>query len=109
MLFGGLERLRLLETNYGRTAGWYIEHDGRRIATLTYLGPGEMFWDWYRLEPEVTNPADDALLDSKEAWRRFVFRSRMCNRTTWGFPAGGEPWPRNEDGTGSVCMRGLYL
>jgi hypothetical protein len=47
-------RLRIFETNYGREAGWYVEHAGRRVALLTAPRFEEMFWDSYRIEPLTT-------------------------------------------------------
>jgi hypothetical protein len=36
-------RLQILETNYGRQAGWYVEWRGERIAELTDVRMEEMF------------------------------------------------------------------
>lgn len=107
LVSGGLERLRILETNYGRTAGWYIECEGRRIATLTYVGWAEMFWDSYSLESLTTEPADLRLLESESGWRDFVYRNQRFNRSApHAFPAMGGPPPGEPR---RVLMRGLYL
>jgi hypothetical protein len=101
-------RLRIFETNYGREAGWYVEHHGRRIALLTAPRFEEMFWDSYRIEPLTEAPEEDAqLLTSTERWLNceFVFRNREFGETVEGaFPA-GQPFCEDH----RVMMRGLYI
>ncbi len=102
-------RLRIFETNYGRTAGWFVEHQGRRIAILTDSYPTDMFWEAYRIEPLLEDPAERArLLESPEAWLTcdFVYRSRMFEECAIDYAfAAGIPFPE----PGFVNMRGLYL
>jgi hypothetical protein len=100
-------RLRIFETDYGREAGWYVEHHGRRIAVLTAPRFEEMFWDSYRIEPLTEDPEEAQRLSSPEHRlnNEFVFRSREFGETAgYAFPA-GQPFC----GDHRVLMRGLYL
>lgn len=100
-------RLRIFETNYGREAGWYVEHRGRRIARLTAPRCEEMFWVSYRIEPLTEGPEETQLLTSPEGWLNgeFVFRSCEFGEIAEdAFPAGG---PFCEDHR--VVMRGPYI
>jgi hypothetical protein len=100
-------RLRILESNYGRDFGWYVEAEGRRVAALTDCRWEDMFWDSYRLEPLTTDPA----LFSDDFWDRcdiLVF----CNREFGGVAPNAFPSLRAGSAareTGRVHMRGLYL
>lgn len=101
------QRLRILETNYGRDAGWYVEHDGRRVAVLTDCRFEEMFWDSYRFAAFTEEPA----LYSDEFWGdlgRLSFVSREFGiAAPYAFPAGRAAQVLREEGR--LLMRGLYL
>src|SRR5690242_10322255 len=43
-------RLRILETDFGRDAGWSVELDGRVIAVLTEPQFVDMFWESCAIE-----------------------------------------------------------
>jgi hypothetical protein len=101
-------RLQIIATNYGRDAGWFVEHHGRRVAQLTDPQFADMFWYSYQVEPLTEDPAErEALLTSPDRWLacEFVFRSRRFGLAAENaFPAGGVfPEP------GRVLMRALYL
>ena len=55
-------RLRIIETNYGRNCGWYVEVEGRKIARLSDPEFVDMFWDSYRLEPLTDDPKTRRML-----------------------------------------------
>jgi hypothetical protein len=101
-------RLQIIETNYGRDAGWFVEHHGRRVAQLTEPLFDEMFWDSYTIEPLTDDPAErEELIHSSDLWLdcEFVCRSRRFGTVaTNPFPA-GQPFPE----PGRVVMRALYL
>ena len=72
-------RLRIVESDYGREFGWYVERDGRRLAALTEPAYADMFWVRYCVEP-VSQSADtlDALFeDAYWCSPKYVFRSRQ--------------------------------
>ena len=101
-------RLQIFESNYGRDAGWYVEHEGRRIAELTDPRPADMFWFSYKIDPLVEDPGQRAdLLDSRLHWDQcdFVFRNRAFDQTASGFVAAAQPPFEN----GRALMHGLYL
>lgn len=101
-------RLQIIETNYGREAGWFIEHHGRRVAELTDLRFADMFWDSYRIEPLIEDLAErEALLTSPDRWHacEFVYRNRRFGLVAEkAFPTGGL-FPES----GRILMRALYL
>src|SRR5438128_6180541 len=69
-------RLRVLETNYGRDSGWYVEVDGQRVAVLTDPRCQDMFWDTYRLQPLTSDPGAMDQFYSAEFWSgRVVYRN----------------------------------
>ncbi|QEL14444.1 hypothetical protein [Limnoglobus roseus] len=72
-------RLRIVESNYGREYGWYVERDGRRLAALTEPISSDMFWVRYRVEP-VSSSADviNALFED-DYWcsPKYVFRNQQ--------------------------------
>lgn len=48
------ERLRIIETNYGRDCGWYVEVNGQKIARLVDPKWEDMFW-------VITSPKENRL------------------------------------------------
>jgi hypothetical protein len=100
-------RLRIFETNYGREAGWYVEHRGRRIALLSVPRFEEMFWDSYRIEPLTEDPEAAQLLTSPERWLNgeLVFRSCEFGAIAENAFAAGQPFCDEH----RVLIRGLYL
>ena len=101
-------RLQILETNYGRDAGWVIEYQGRSIAILTDPRFVDMFLDSYRVEP-LTQDAEERqkLMSSSAFWKegRFTFRNRQFGDIAPHAVALGSPDPAEQ----RVLMRGLYL
>ena len=106
-----MQRLRILETNYGREAGWYVEYRGRRIAALIDCRYWDMFWDSYQLEPFTNDPEDQEKLFSDDLWNDvaglgFVNRE-LGIAASHAFPAGAAGRILREEGR--LVMRGLYL
>src|SRR5262249_14737196 len=91
-------RLRIWETNYGRSCGWVIERDGQAIAVLTEPRFEDMFWDSYRMEIVAEDPELRARLRTKEFWARaegegLVWRNREFGEMAeFAFPA-LDPFP----------------
>lgn len=104
-------RLRILETNYGRECGWYVERDCRRVAALTDCRWHDMFWDSYAVEALTTDPQEQRMLFADEFWNRFkelTFRNREFGAVaTHAFPCIGAGTVLNR--TGRLVVRGLYL
>jgi hypothetical protein len=101
-------RMALFETGYGRTAGWYVEHEGRRLALLSDPAFEDMFWDSYRIEALTDDPEERRRVLSDPSWwlqGKLVFRSRAFDAVaSTAFPAGCV-----FTGSGRVLMRALYL
>lgn len=99
-------RLRILETNYGRDGGWFVEYEGRRVALLTDPWFADMFWDSYHLTVLSDSPGErEAILNSTAFWREspLVYKSRIFSlEAAFAISAG-------LDTDGRVSMRGLYL
>jgi hypothetical protein len=101
-------RLRIFESDYGRTAGWAVERNGRCVAYLDYLSWADMFWDNYRVELVTEDPEDSDLLTHVGHWdtTQLVFRSREFGDIALHAIGGRVP----TDGTEfRAMMRGLYL
>lgn len=99
-------RMRILEADYGREAGWYVEIDGRRVAILKLPMPADMFWVSYYIEPLTEDVAErQRILSDCEWWhQQLTFRNREFDEIA-PFAFAGEclSEPRR------VVMRGLYL
>ncbi len=97
---------RIIESNYGRDFGWYVEEpDGKRLATLTepeWDSAGQ-FWYFYKITPLVEE-AERSLLNTEPFWKRddLVFRNLEFNLVAPN--AFGSLRP-----DGRVRMRGLDL
>jgi hypothetical protein len=61
-------RLRVLQTNYGREAGWYVTKDGQQVALLTNPRFEEMFWDSYAVEPLAEEATERQRILSDRDW-----------------------------------------
>jgi hypothetical protein len=107
------ERLRIIETGYGRECGWFVEADGRKIARLTDPMYEDMFWITYRLEPLTVDAEDRALLHSAEFWHseKPVYGNCEFGEVAPNALAGGSPAELTKRlmETGRISMRGLYL
>jgi hypothetical protein len=108
------QRLRIIESNYGRDPGWLVEVAARQLAILSDCRPEDMFWDSYRVEPLSADATEAALVLTEDFWNRLdVYRPRYCSRAfavaaanafaAWRSPGTGV------SATGRVSMRGLYL
>lgn len=106
-------RLRILESNYGRNFGWYLEKEGKRIAVLTDCQWEEMFWDSYRLEPLTNKPEEPGMFYSDEFWDGY-FSGGLCFRNREFDEVASDAFPAIKAGTslkktGRILMRALYL
>jgi hypothetical protein len=93
-----------------RSAGWYVEQDGKRVAVLVDPQFEDMFWYSYRVEALTTDPATVAALSADEFWRSagLTFRNVKHGEVTPGaLPAGAAANQYRENGR--VWMRALYL
>ncbi len=98
---------QIIASDYGRAGGWYVEHNGRRIALLSDPRYEDMFWVSYAIEPLTEDEEERRrLLESEEFWlTKFVYRSRQFDEVAGNaFPA-LKPFA----GPGRVTMRALYL
>lgn len=73
-------RKRIVESDYGRKFGWFVESEGRRLATLTEpeWDSVAQFWYVYKLTPLTDSPEDHQRLASEGFWQRtdIVYRNR---------------------------------
>jgi hypothetical protein len=103
-------RLRILETNYGISSGWYVEVADRRIARLTDPQYAEMFWVSYQVEPTTSDSDDLQLLYSDQFWNseKPVYRSCEFGEIVPTALACGGPGTMVKE-SGRINMRALYL
>jgi hypothetical protein len=107
-------RLQIIESNYGRDQGWFVEVQGRTLAVLTDCRFEDMFWDSYRVEPTAADPEQAALVQSEEFWNRLDVYQPVIRDRAFGEVAPNAFAAWREPGlgvslTGRVSMRGLYL
>lgn len=104
------ERLRIIETNYGRECGWYVEVDGRKVARLVDPQWEDMFWVTYRLEPLTDDPQEKALLYTNEFWDsgKHVYRNCEFDEKAPDAFTCGSPGTRLLE-MSRISMRSLYL
>ena len=105
-----ISRRLLIETNFGRKCGWYVEFNGQKVARLVDPQREEMFWDNYLVEP-LTRDADMlSLLDSADFWLAGTIVYRNCAFEEWtpNAFAGGDAAKKVAE-TNRISMRGLYL
>jgi hypothetical protein len=97
---------KLLESNYGRTYGWFVEFDGQCIGRLIEPVREDMFWDVYKLIPKDSQ--SEQVLHDPVNWEhcKFKFRNILMDEYAFHpFAGWGPDFVRN----GKVCMRALYL
>src|SRR5207249_1509090 len=91
-MFGFLKRRRrILESDFGRKFGWYVEQDGCRVAVLTdsQWDSDSQFWHQYKVIPLTTDPKVIEALKSPEFWwGNLVFENRECGTRVQGALAG---------------------
>ena len=98
-------RLEIIAANWGRDAGWFVEHAGCVIAVADDPVWDPMFWHSYRLVP--ASPEDRVLLGSNEFWDRcdFTLRNRRFGDAAMSsLPCGSAGDVFRE--TGRVSFRG---
>jgi hypothetical protein len=105
--------VRIAESDFARTYGWYVELNGRRYAALTDPQPwgDHQFWVSYRLEVLADNQDARDWLYSDDFWLDtpgLEFRSREFGEIAkYAFPSMVAGLEVRQ--TGRVPMRGLYL
>ncbi len=98
-------RLRVLASDYGRSAGWLVEYEGQSVAVLTDPCYVDMFWVSYRVDITTDDPLLRQAVQTSDFWTTNGVRwtSRAVGRVApWAWSAG-----LNE--SGRVLMRSLYL
>lgn len=104
-------RLDIIESDYGRRCGWFIERDGERIAALVDMRWEDMFWDSYRLEVLTSDPGKQAILYSREFWADLTgvaFRDRALGEVALR-PLAAVNASETLTANGRVSMRWLWL
>lgn len=101
-------RRQLLDANYGRDFGWFVEKDGRRLAALTDARFEDMFWDSYAVEPLAGTESERETVFTAAFWLQpeLVFRNRVTSDVAHNAFQGG-PAPTRE--RPRVWMRSLYI
>jgi hypothetical protein len=104
------ERLRIWESNYGRSLGWDLELDGRVVGVLDEPHQEDMFWTSYRVSSTVDDPAVAARLVFEEFWKGDGFAGLVFRSRALGLAAEG-PFPAVDAFVGPrrVSMRALYI
>ncbi|MBN9517431.1 hypothetical protein J0H58_02760 [bacterium] len=100
-----LRRLRVLVTDYGRSEGWTVEHEGQPVAVLTDPRYEDMFWVSYRAEAVSDDPVVRQAVQTSDFWigSALCWKSRALGRVApLAFSAG-------LNDAGRVVMRALYL
>jgi len=102
--------LRIWESDFGRSSGWLVEHDGKTAAILSEPGWEEMFWVSYKIEICTDDPELRRKMETADFWvnlplNYFVWRSREFGDTVEGVWAAGAPFPE----PGRLTLRRLYL
>lgn len=104
-----LERARLLvDSDYGREAGWDIELDGHVVGELSDPQWVDMFWYSYAVTEVSGSDGASSPIANDTLWNecRFCFRSRATGEVALhAFPGGSPPFVHD----GRVLIRALYL
>jgi hypothetical protein len=104
------DRLRVWESDFGRSEGWDIELHGKAVAFMDEAQWEEMFWISYRLTVTTDNPSLRIWLMSEKFWRggewtKLTFRSRATGLIAESAFPSATPIV----GPQRVSMRGLYV
>lgn len=98
---------QLIDSNYGRRFGWFVEYEGRIVAELEDFQPVDMFWNSYRIVPGSIESEEIAY--NNELWSScsFTFINRGTGERVSNAWAGGSI--QNGIDNDRVTIRGLYL
>ena len=99
--------LEIFKTNYGRTAGWFVEKDGRCLALLSEPIDEDMFWVSYAIKPLSDDPVECEAVMNEEFWREQDLQFRNVKFNVYAKHAFPALNPFVEPGR--VNMRALYL
>jgi len=104
------DRLRIWESNSGRSLGWDAELNGRVVGLLDEPRQEDMFWTSYRVSATGDDPAVSARQMSEELWKGDGYTSLVFRSRALGLVA-ENPFPAVHPfvGPGRVSMRGLYI
>ena len=73
-------RKRITESDFGRKFGWFVELDGKRLASLSspVWDSLAQFWFLYTVMPLTDSAEERQMLKSVEFWKRedIVYRSQ---------------------------------
>ena len=100
-----LERVRLVESNYGRDWGWAVHADGRVRAVLTEPEWLDMFWYNYRVEA-IEPGAEEVYTNDFWARSDLVYRNQMIDEIEPAAFKGGSAPPSLS--SPFVSMRALH-
>src|SRR5262245_9053823 len=98
-------RLRIVQSDYGRDFGWYVERDGQRLGVLSEPTFADMFWVRYRILPVRDDPEVEKLLFEEDYWVSPKYRFINREFSKYNVEAFGPV----ESDRRHVTMRGLYL
>lgn len=99
-------RLEIFRTNYARSADWWVEHEGRRVARLTEGSWVDMFWWEYRIDLADFDDEARRIASDRALWTRGKLRFVSVPfelRAENAYCGGSGP------ADGSVAMRGLCI
>lgn len=105
-------RQQIVESDYGRRAGWILVLNGQPVATFTEPEFVEMFWVSYKLTMLVPDEKIEFKLLNREYWyeeamKEIEFRNQRFSGLprAYDFPLVTPPYYSN----GRFAVRGLYF
>src|SRR5436190_22114726 len=63
-----MDRIRFFEGQWGHNFGWYVEHNGRRVAEIVSPVQSDQFWRKFDVVPLVTDRHYLDVLQSDHFW-----------------------------------------
>ena len=106
---GYRDRLRVWESDYGRSEGWDLELDGRVVARMDEPRFEDMFWMSYRVTPVTDDPALAERVLTEAFWKGGEPLDLVYRRATGLVAEHPVPSTRPLVGPSRVNMRGLYV
>jgi hypothetical protein len=106
--FSLAERLRIWETDYGRSAGWLMELRGHPVAMLSDPKPEEKGWTSYRFAPVTQDLKLLADMKTEKFWKELqdiTWRSREFHTVVEGVVAA----PSTHLNLSRITLKGLAI
>lgn len=102
------DRLRIWETDYGRTSGWLMEFHGQPVGMLSEPQPVEKGWTSYRFVPVTQDTRLLAAMKTEKFWTELegiAWRSREFHTVVLGVTAA----PSTHLNLNRITLHGLAI